>query len=323
MSNLVQKFARNRLLLTLLVVLTGMLLCMFAASRIALQTSLKDESQSVQRQLTLHAQAMLQRVDRYRTLPEVLALDNQLKDALTHPLSAAEVDQLNHKLEQANGASRASTLTLLDKSGKALAASNWRDSHTNVGEDYSFRPYVTQALSHGSGRFYGIGMTTGLPGYFLSQAIRADDGSVLGLIAIKILLQELEGEWLQSPDIVLASDEHGVVFLSNRDEWRYRLLQPLSAKDEQEVQDTHQYANQTLQPLSYRLNQTSEGSGVLASFSQPHLADPVLWLRMDLPESRWQLHLLHDISHNQSTSHWAAIAAGGLWLAASLLVLYR
>ena len=322
MPNLVQKFARNRLLLTLLVVLAGMLLCMFAASRIALQTSLHDESQSVQRQLTLHAQAMLQRVDRYRTLPEVLALDNQLKDALTHPLSAAEVDKLNRKLEQANGASRASTLTLIDKGGRALAASNWRDSHTNVGEDYSFRPYVTQALSHGSGRFYGIGMTTGLPGYFLSQAIRADDGSVLGLIAIKILLQELEGEWLQSPDIVLASDEHGVIFLSNRDEWRYRLLQPLSAKDQQEVQDTHQYADQTLQPLSYRLNQTSEGRGVLASFSQPQLADPVLWLRMDLPESRWQLHLLHDISHNQSTSHWAAVAAGGLWLAAALLVLY-
>lgn len=76
-----------------------------------------------------------------------------------------------------------------------------------------------------------------------------------------------------------------------------------------------------MQPLSYRLNQTAEGRGVLASFSQPQLADPVLWLRMDLPESRWQLHLLHDISHNQSTSHWV-IAAGGLWLVAALLVLY-
>lgn len=320
--NLVQKLVRNRLLLTLLIVLSGMLLCMFAASRIALQTSLHDESQSVQRQLTLYAQAMLQRVDRYRTLPVVLALDAQLRDALSHPLSATEVERLNRKLEQANGASRASTLTLIDKSGKALAASNWRDSHSNVGEDYSFRPYVTQALSQGSGRFYGIGMTTGLPGYFLSQAIRADDGTVLGLIAIKILFQELEGEWRQSTDIVLASDEHGVVFLANRDEWRYRLLEPLSARDQREVQDTHQYADQSLQPMSYRISPQTAGSGMLADFSQPELAAPVLWLRMSLPESRWQLHLLHDIGHNQTTSHWAAVAAGGLWLAASLLVLY-
>jgi PAS domain-containing protein len=61
---------------------------------------------------------------------------------------------------------------------------------------------------------------------------------------------------------------------------------------------------------------------MLAHFSQPPLVDPMLWLRMELPESQWQLHLLHDIVHSQTASHWAAVAAGGLWLAASLLVLY-
>ncbi len=104
---LARNLARNRLFLTLVIVLSGMLLSMWAASRVALQTSLHDESESVQRQLTLYAQAMVQRVDRYRTLPEVLALDAELKSALSHPLSATEVDRLNHKLEQANGASRA------------------------------------------------------------------------------------------------------------------------------------------------------------------------------------------------------------------------
>ncbi|MBO1925769.1 hypothetical protein J4711_13875 [Staphylococcus epidermidis] len=86
------------------------------------------------------------------TLPEVLALDAQLKDALSRPLTATDVTRLNRKLEQANGASRASTLTLIDKNGIALAASNWRDEHSNVGENYSFRPYVQQALKQGSGR---------------------------------------------------------------------------------------------------------------------------------------------------------------------------
>ncbi|QXZ11429.1 PAS-domain containing protein [Comamonas sp. Y33R10-2] len=300
-----------------------MLLSMWAASHIALQTSLQKESQGVQRQLTLYAQAMVQRVDRYRTLPKVLALDTELKNALSQPLSAADVDVINRKLELANGASHSSTLTLIDKHGMALASSNWRDARSNVGEDYSFRPYVTQALSQGSGRFYGIGLTTGLPGYFLSQAIRADDGTVIGLIAIKIILQELEGEWRQSPDIVLASDENGVLFLANRDEWRYGLLQPLSAKAAQHIQDTQQYADQTLQALSYRISPAAQGNeGVLASFSQPKLSDSVLWLRTNLPNSAWQLHLLHDITQSQAASRWAALSAGGLWLAASLLVLY-
>jgi histidine kinase len=113
---------------------------------------LHDESESVQRQLALYAQALAQRMDRYRTLPEVLALDAELQDAL-RTLARPRGGQLNRKLEQANGASQSSTLTLLDRSGKAVAASNWRDSHSNVGEDYSFRPYVQQALAQGSGAF--------------------------------------------------------------------------------------------------------------------------------------------------------------------------
>ncbi len=32
----------------------------------------------------------------------------------------------------------------------ALAASNWRTSTSNVGVDYSFRPYVKQALRPGA-----------------------------------------------------------------------------------------------------------------------------------------------------------------------------
>ena len=138
-----------------------------------------------------------------------------------------------------------------------------------MGENYSFRPYGTAGAQAGQWALYGIGMTTGLPGYFLSQAIRAEDGTVLGLIAIKILFQELEGEWRQSPDIVLATDEHGVVFLSNDDEWRYRLLEPLSPHDQQEVLDTHQYADQALQPLSYRIHRQPAGGGWLAASASP------------------------------------------------------
>eukprot|EP01041_Mallomonas_annulata_P023884 gene23884-44492_t len=159
---------------------------MFAAGQWAWHRSLQDESESVQRQLALYGQTLAQRIDRYRTLPEVLALDAQLQGALRRPLSTDEVAQLNRKLEQANGASQSSTLTLLNRDGLAIAASNWRTTTSNVGVDYSFRPYVQQALAQGRGSFYGIGVTTGEPGYFLSQAIRDDSGHILGLVAIKI-----------------------------------------------------------------------------------------------------------------------------------------
>ena len=316
------RFFHHRLFWTVLIIALGTALSMLLASQIALRTSLQEEGRSVQRQLGLYAQALQQRIDRYRTLPEVLALDDQLKAALSHPLSAAEADQLNRKLEQANGASQASTLTLINLQGKAIAASNWRDVHSNVGEDYSFRPYVQQALMLGKGRFYGIGMTTGVAGYFLSRAILDDDGAALGLIAIKIALQELESEWQLSPDIVLATDSHGVVFLASNDEWRYRLLQPLSPKDQQELEATRQYADQSLQPLRYRVDKTSDDEARLTQFSLPHLGRPVLWQSLPLQDHKWQLHLLHNTESSLAASRWAGLAAAGLWLALSLLVLF-
>lgn len=307
---------------TLLILLGGAALCMALTYQLAWQHALRAESTNVQRQLDLYGQALLQRIDRYRTLPDVLSLDPELRDALTHPLTPTQVDYLNRKLEQANGASQASTLTLIDLNGRALAASNWRDTHSNVGEDYSYRPYVQQALAQGSGRFYGIGMTTGLAGYFLSRAIEDEQGRVTGLVAIKILLHELEREWLQIPDTVLVSDEHGVVFLASAATWRYRLLRPLTNADQAEMAATRQYADQALRPLRFQPQEPLSNGGMLAQLQDPPLPGRTLWQTESLPGSRWQLHLLHHTEASTATSRWAAAAAGGAWLALCLLWLF-
>lgn len=312
----------RRIFWTLLALFGGMALCMFVAGQLAWHHSLLEESDNVQRQLALYGQTLGQRIDRYRTLPEVLALDGQLRDALTRPLAPHEVERLNHKLEQANGASQSSTLTLLNRHGLAVAASNWRSPTSNVGVDYAFRPYVQQALAQGSGSFYGIGVTTGEPGYFLSQAIRDEEGHTLGLVAIKIALQELEREWLQTPDIVLASDAHGVVFLASQDAWRYRLLKPLSDKERSELGATRQYANQPLRPLALRAEDRLDDGGMLVRVSAPQLPGRVLWHTQPLPGTSWQLHLVHETHSSVADSRWAAAAGAGGWLACGLLALF-
>ncbi len=289
-----------------------------------LQHSLAEENMQAHRQLGLYAQAMGQRLDRYRVLPDVLALDAELREALTHPQSPEQVLRLNQKLEQANGASLASTLTLIDAQGVALAASNWRGPSSNVGEDYSFRPYVQLALAQDKGSFYGIGMTTGEAGYFLSRAITSDAGGqhrVLGLIAIKIVLLELEREWIQNPDIVLASDANGVVFLASNDDWRYRTLKTIDASAQQEMDRTQQYRSQPLRPLRHaQITPLAEG-GALVQWQDPPVGRK-LWQSMTLPETGWQLHILHDVDISEAAAWWAAAAAGGGWLALSLLLLY-
>ncbi|MDR6672448.1 PAS-domain containing protein [Xanthomonas sp. 1678] len=305
----------RHLALLLLAVLGGMALAMLSAGHFAEQRALRAESRQLRQQLDLYAQTLQQRIDRYRTLPQVLALDPELRDALTRPLDPATHQRLNLKLERANDVTRSSTLTLIGADGVAVAASNWRLASSNVGADYSFRPYVKQALAQGSGRFYGIGMTTGVPGYFLSQAIHDEAGRTLGVIVIKIELAALEREWLRVPDVVLVSDRHGVVFLSSRDAWRYRQLQPLSAREREELLATRQYARQALLPAQRRSLDTLDDGGQVMRVDAPAQRAPLLWQSMALPESGWRLHLLHDIGGSRAAGRAAALAAAGIWLA--------
>jgi histidine kinase len=306
----------------LLLVGGGMLLCMAGAWRFAGERALRDEQAQVQRQLDLYAQALQQRIDRHRTLPQVLALDPELRAAVSGPLDEAQRLALDRKLERANDVTRSSTLTLIGRDGVALAASNWGSPASNVGQDYAFRPYVRQALTRGEGRFYGIGVTTGEPGYFLSQAIRDDAGRAIGVVVIKIELAALEREWLRTPDIVLASDRHGVVFLANRDGWRYRTLHSLSTPDQRELDATRQYAGQPLTPLRAELVRDLGGGARLVRMRSPALPRPVLWRATKLAEDGWQVHLLHDAGAVAAASRSAALAAGGAWLALAFLALF-
>ncbi|WP_334178649.1 PAS-domain containing protein [Pseudoxanthomonas sp.] len=312
----------RQILLVLLSILGGAALVMALAYHAAGTRAQRAETAQLERQLDLHAQALQQRIDRYRTLPQVLAQDPDLRAALLAPVDDARRNALNQRLEDANSVTRSSTLTLIDRHGIALAASNWRAPTSNVGEDYSFRPYVKQALRDGQGQFYGIGLTTGEPGYFLSQAITGDGGDVIGLIVIKIELDALEQEWLQTPDIVLVSDAHGVIFLASQDAWRYRTLRTLTDADRRELAATRQYARQTLTPLQWQ-DLSAPGDGARrVQLRDPALPGTVLWPSMALPEEGWQLHLLHDASAITAAGRTAALAAGGAWLALSFLVLF-
>ncbi|PZQ18749.1 MAG: hybrid sensor histidine kinase/response regulator [Rhodanobacter denitrificans] len=300
----------------------GLTLAMLAAYRIAERRALQEESAQVERQLGLYAEGLQQRIDRYRTLPQVLALDPELRAALGGPLAPADVERLNRKLERASRVTNASTLTLIDRHGIALAASNWREPTSNVGEDYSFRPYVQQALAAGTGHFYGIGLTTGQPGYFLSQAIRDESGAAAGVVVIKLELDALEREWLETPDVVLVSDTHGVIFLASRDAWRYRTLAPLGDADRRELAATRQYAERDLQPLAIQMPTQPDDPLRTVRVTEPALVQPVLWRTAVLPESGWRLHLLHDASAGVRAGRSAALAAGAAWLALLFLLLF-
>lgn len=300
------------------------LLVGLASGAWALARALERDAEQAALQLQLYADALARHVDRYRTLPSVLALDPSLQAALQGPVDAPTRDALNRRLERVNGVTQSSTLTLIDRNGLCIAASNWRLPSSNVGHDYAYRPYFQQAMQQGRGRFYGIGATTGVAGYYLAVAIEDAQGARLGIVVIKLDLRELEQRWAQAQDIVLLSDEHGVVFLANRPGWRYRELHELSAGEAAQIERTRQYPDLELKPLQFAGRQSLAGAERVRLWP-PRGGRPaldVIWQTQPVDEARWTLHLLRDTAPARAIARIVGAGAAGAWLACLLLGLF-
>lgn len=306
-------FRTLRLAMILMVILVGTALsagwAMHQAKRQAMETDARRASQ----QLTLYANALHTLIERYRALPAVLALDPELIAALRGPVNEHVQDALNHKLERINGAANSSTLELLDRTGLAIAASNWRLPTTYVGSNYGFRPYFKQTRTHGSGRFYAVGVTSGVPGYFLASAVNDEQGRFLGAMVVKLEFPELEREWRQGSDILLVSDARGITFIANQDGWRYRELQPLSSADRAELAETRQYDKQPLVPLQHQVLTDFGDNSRLSRVQGPEGSAEYLWESLPLEAEGWTLHLLRKPQVSADGRN-AALAAAAIWL---------
>jgi two-component system, NtrC family, C4-dicarboxylate transport sensor histidine kinase DctB len=205
-------------------------------------------------QLQLMAPELESALEKFETLPYVLALQDNVAAVLARPDDAAQVASLNRALQSIQQQSRVGAIYLMDRDGKTLAASNWDKPLTFIGMNFKFRPYFRDAVDGGAGRFYGIGSATSEPGYFLAQAVRRN-GAVHGVIAVKISLDEFERNWAGTDDTIVLADRVGVVFLSNRQAWKYHSLAPLSAATRSELASTLQYANSPIPTVPARLGE--------------------------------------------------------------------
>jgi two-component system C4-dicarboxylate transport sensor histidine kinase DctB len=311
-----------RLTLYTLLIVAGTVIAAGLAMRHTERQALVDDAARASEQLALYANSLHTLIERYRALPSVLALDPELSSALEGAVSPEQQVVLNRKLEKINGAAESSTLELLDRTGLAVAASNWQLPSSYVGHNYGFRPYFSQTRSQGTGRFYAVGVTSGIPGYFLSSAVTSDSGEFLGAMVVKLEFPELEREWRQGTDTLLVSDARGIVFIANQPGWRYRQLQPLSQSDRAELKATRQYDKQPLTPLEYHAVRRFDENSYLARVEGPDGTADYLWESLPLTAEGWTLHLLRRPQAALDEGRNAALAAAGVWLTLVFLLLF-
>ena len=137
-----------------------------------------------------------------------------------------------------------------------------------------------------------MGVTSGVPGYFLASAVNDEHGRFLGAMVVKLEFPELEREWRQGNDILLVSDARGITFIANQDGWRYRELQPLSGADRAELAETRQYDKQPLVPLHHQVLTRFAPYSTLSRVQGPEGSTEYLWESLPLEGENWTLHLL-------------------------------
>ncbi|MBF6624929.1 MAG: sensor histidine kinase [Pseudomonas stutzeri] len=314
--------SRVRVALIVLLILGGLLLSMYWAGRLAEQRTWAERSQEAGGQLELYAQAIHTQVERFRSVPALLALDSDIRELLENPDDPQLRDHLNHRLEQQNQAAGSSVLYLIDRQGDTLAASNWREWSSFVGSNYGFRPYFRDAMSQDSGRYFAVGVTTGIPGYFLSSSVKNAAGEVLGVLVVKLELEDMQREWAGQSGILLITDSLDIVILSNRPAWRFRYLQPLSDEVRKRLIDARRYAEQTLQPLHSKPLQRIAENSERRQVDGPDGLNTYFWQRLPLPEEDWTLHLLQEPQQVAASIRSYRLAAAGVWMTLAFLLLY-
>lgn len=311
-----------RLLLYVLLILAGAVLAAVLAMRQTERHALADDAARASGQLVLYGNTLQTLIERYRALPAVLALEPELRSALLGPVSPSTQDALNRKLEKINRAAQSSTLDLLDHNGVSVGASNWRLPSSYVGHNYEFRPYFLQTKAQGVGRFYAVGVTSGISGYFLSNAVTSEAGEFLGAVVVKLEFPGLEHEWGQGDDLLLVSDAKGIVFIASQPGWRYRELQPISASDRDELAATRQYDKEPLSPLNREVLHAFDDNSHLTRVDGPDGQADYLWESLPLSAEGWTLHLLRKPQVPAEDIRNAALAAAGTWLTLVFLGLF-
>lgn len=277
------------------------------AYRHVLATNIDQQEKAGARRLEFFALSLEALLGRNEALPTLIAMDEKLGALLDadRPVTRRAADLYLESVARAAGIS---AVYLMNDAGLTLAASNWRQPVSFVGQNYSFRPYFQEATGGHLGRFYGIGATSGEAGYFLAAGLNAPGGKY-GVVAVKVALDSFEEAMAQSGETVFVADREGVILLSSVPAWKYRVLHPLSPETRQRLEKARQYGGHALLPLanSSMVGIDVSGSGSMATAT---VSKPVGTLG-------WQMVMSID----ETLSRRGAAVAGAAWsLGAALLI---
>jgi len=157
------------------------------------QAAYAELNHSASREVELYYTSLASELARFEHVPAMLYLDPDVVAFLKAP-SARLRERVNAKLDAITRQVQANALYAVSPRGRVLAASDWRDSSSPIGEDWASTRTVSEALAVGHDRSYASSEAHSLPRLFFSQRIEADR-RVLGVAVLQADLSGIERSW--------------------------------------------------------------------------------------------------------------------------------
>ncbi len=161
--------------------------------------------------LALYSGNIISELQRTAVVPRFLANDSDL----LRSLSSAEYSTASQRLIAAKKEISASSIRLLDTSGRLVAATD----RTQIGTSYANAQWFVDALRARETIFTASPRETGGTEFVYSRAMVAD-GKAVGVVVVEADLAALERSWAGISEVVSVVDSAGVIILATEPRWR-------------------------------------------------------------------------------------------------------
>ena len=312
---------RRRRMAMALAVMALLVLGIWQAGRLALNHALDQGQGRAETALRLTENALAGYLARYQSVPMLLAELDAVRDLATHPDDPARRRSIDRLLEQRNALLGSSDIYIMRADGLTIAASNHARADSFVGQVFDYRPYFSDALAGRTARFYGVGTTSGVRGYYFSAPVRDSDGQIAAVIAVKIGLDQVEASWRGGELRIFVTDPDGVLFMASQSDWLYRAIVPMSRDWRARVDPTQRYDDVAIRPLIHQDRQA--GDVRLSQITEGGARRDYVAVSRAMPEAGWTVHVLLDTAPLRAQAQLvvALLILGGCVAGSAALIL--
>ncbi|WOI55098.1 ATP-binding protein [Palleronia sp. LCG004] len=161
--------------------------------------------------LALYSGNLMSALQRASVVPLLLSRDPALIGALTSQEYSQTTQRLISYLDEIG----AQSLMLLDRDGRAVAATD----RERLGSNHRQEPYFVDALRNDGTVFSLVQRESGAFAFSYSRRIEVG-GALTGVIVVGVDLRQFESSWAGFSDAVLVTNSEGQIILATESRWR-------------------------------------------------------------------------------------------------------